>query len=307
MFDYANKQLKRTYELVIGKPNSGKGLQIIGDEDANEGLQIAFRISKNIDNKENSNESTIDIYNLSEDSIKYIQQDQMSIILKVGYKGTGNTLLFQGIVSEVETDDRSRQNDRKTTLRCVPADSLVYKPSISKTFPANTTPRQVINYLIGQTETITRASFNSENIDKTFPFGYPVEGSVKSILSELSRDFDFHWRIDGKRLYVNDPNKYQSPNSVERAFEISPTTGLVGLPSYASPDGKRVKDDTVKKSGVKFRSLINPLIIPGSAVSLKSSTFDGIFRVNSVEYNGDWRGQTWTAEYYCAKLSGREV
>lgn len=307
MFDYSNKQLKRTYELIIGQPNSGKGLQVIGDEDAGEGLQMSFRIDKHIDNKENSNESTINLFNLSEDSIKYIQQDQMSVILRVGYKGTSNRLLFQGIVSEVETDDRSSGNDRKTSLRCVPADSLVYKPSISKTFPPNTTPRQIVNFLIGQTTTIARASFNSDRIDTPFPFGYSVEGSVKSVMNELSRDFDFQWRIDGKRLYVNDPNKFQSPNSVERAFVISPDTGLLGTPSFASPDGKRVKDDTVKKSGVKFRSLINPLIIPGSAVKLEGTVINGIFRINSVEYNGDWRGNSWEATYYCSKLSGREV
>lgn len=306
MFDYSNIQLKRTYELILGQPNSGKGLFINGDEDANEGLQISFKISKHIDNKENSNESTIEIYNLSEDSIKYIQRDHVAVILKVGYKGTGNKLLFQGIVTEVETDDRTG-GDRRTSLRCVPADSLVYTPSISKTFPANTTPRQIINYLIGQTQSISRASFNSDNIDTPFPFGYAVEGSVKSIMSELARDFNFNWRVDGNRMFVNDPDKYQSPNSVERAFQISPSSGLLGTPSFASPDGKRVKEDENKRAGVKFRSLINPLIIPGSAVSLKDTQLEGIVRVNAVEYSGDWRGNSWEAEYYCSRLSGREV
>lgn len=301
-----NVQFKRSYELIIGTPNSGKGLQIIGDEDANKGLQISFQVKKHIDNKENSNTCSIDLYNLSEDSIKYIQKPNMAIVFKVGYNND-NKLLFQGMISEIDTDDRSSGNDRKTTLKCVPADSLTYRPTISKTFPANTTPRQIIMYLVGQSSTITKASFNSTKIDTKFPFGYPVEGNVKSILNELARDFQFHYRIDGKRLYVSDPDKYESPNSVERAFQISPETGLLGVPTFSSSDGKKTKEDTDNRNGVKFRSLINPLITPGSAVSLRGSTIEEIVRVNSAEYKGDWRGNTWELTCHCSKLNAREV
>lgn len=306
-----NLQFKRTYELLIGEINSRKGLQIIGDEDKNSGLQLTFSIKKNFNNAEQSNTCTIDLYNLSEDSIKYLSKENMAIILKVGYKGnsevSSNKEIFRGIVSELETDDRSNRQDRKTSLKCVPADSITYQPRISKTFPANTTPRQVINYLVGQSGTIARASFNSDNIDKKFPFGYPVEGTVKSVLNELSRDFNFVYRIDGKRLYINDPNRYQSPNSIQRAFVISPDTGLLGVPSKASSDGKKSEDDTTKKDGIKFRSLINPLIKPGTAVSIKDTVITGIYRVNTAEYSGDWRSNRWEATYHCARLTGKEV
>lgn len=306
MAEHDNRQFKRTYELIIGQPNSSKGLQINGSEDDNDGLQLTFNIKKHIDNKEQSNTCTINLYNLSEDSIKYIEQDSLAVILKVGYNGN-NKVLFQGITSEIETDDRGNNQDRKTSIKCVPSDSLTYQPVLSKTFPENTTPRQVINFLVGQSTGINRASFNSENIDKPFPFGYPVEGTVKSILSELARDFQFQYRIDGKRLYVNDPNKFQSSNSVERAFVISPTTGLIGVPVFASADGKKIKGDDQKKSGVKFTALINPLITPGTAVSLKDSQIEGISRVNSTEFNGDWRGNRWQVTCYCSRLSGQEV
>lgn len=300
-------QFNRTYRLVIGKPNSGKGIEIIGDEKNNQGLQISFDVKKHVDNKEKSNDASITLYNLSEDTINYIQQDNLAVFLFVGYSGN-NKLLFQGITQEIDTDDRMRGSDRKTTIKCVPADSLVYSPSISKTFPANTTPRQIINYLISQSTTLSRASFNSKNVDERFPFGYPVSGTPKQILNELARDFNFTYNIDGKRLYVADVNRYQSPNSVERAFVISPSTGLVGVPSFASADGKKTKDDTTRKSGVKFTALCNALIKPGSAVSIKDTTINGIFRVNSAEYKGSWRdSNTWYVECWCSKLSGREV
>lgn len=306
-----NIQFKRTYQIIIGEIGSRKGLEIVGDEDAGEGLQMTFKVKKHLNNKEQSNTCTIDLYNLSEESIKYIDRENMAIILKIGYKGksnqTNNIELFRGIISELETDDRSRGSDRKTSLKCVPSDSITYQPTISKTFPANTTPRQIINYLVSESGTLARASFNSANVDQKFPFGYPVEGSVKSILNELSRDFDLQYRIDGKRLYVNDPNRYESSNSVTKAFVISPDTGLLGVPSKASSDGSKSKDDTTKKDGIKFRALANPLIRPGSAISLKDTVIEGIFRVNSTEFSGDWRGNRWEVTCHCARLSGTEL
>lgn len=301
-----NIQFNRTYELIIGKPNSGRGLQIIGDELEKSGLQIDFNVKKNIDNKEQGNTCTIRITNLSEDSINSIQKKNLAVILKVGYNGD-NKLIFSGIISEIETDDRSSGQDRVTSVKCVPADSQVYSPVISKSFPANTTPRVIISYLIGQSTALSKASFNSENIDKRFPFGYPVEGTVKQILNELARDFDFQYRIDGHRLYVNDPDKYQSGNSIERAFVISPDTGLIGVPTFASSDGKKIKEDVTQKNGIKFKALLNPLLQPGQAVTLKDTTIKGTYRINSVDFNGDWRGNEWYATCHCAKINGKEV
>lgn len=294
-------QFNRTYELIIGKPNGGTGLHIIGDEVEELGLQINFNIKKNLDNKKQSNTCTIKLTNLSEESINSIQRKDLSVVLKVGYDGD-NKVIFTGITSEIETDDNQGGQDRTTSIKCVPADSLIYSPTISKTFPANTTPRVVINYLIGQSTSLSKASFNSDNIEARFPFGYPVEGTLKQILDELSRDFDFQYRIDGNRLYVNDPNKYASGNSVERAFVISPDTGLIGVPTFASADGSKQRDDTTKKNGVKFKALLNPLLQPGQAITLKDSKIEGTYRINSTEFTGDWRGSVWHVTCHCSKL-----
>ncbi len=310
--DQNNLQFKRTYEIIIGEIGSSKAISIVGDEDLNQGLQITFRIKKNIDNKEKGNSCTIDLYNLSEDTIKAIDKDNIAIILKVGYKGVSdqgvnNIEIFRGIVSELETDIRNGRQYKKTTLKCGPSDSLTYQPTISKTFPAGSTPRQVINYLVSQSGTIARASFNSDRIDEKFSFGYPIQGDIKSILNEITRDYELQYRIDGKRLYVSDHNKYESPNSVSKAFVISPLTGLIGVPSKTSGDGKKTKDDDTKKKGIKFKALLNPSIRPGSAVSIKDTTITGIYRVNTTEFHGDWRGNSWYVVCHCSKLSGQEV
>ncbi len=113
--------------------------------------------------------------------------------------------------------------------------------------------------------------------------------------------------IELTRIYVNDPNRYQSPNSVERAFVISPDTGLIDVRTFASADGKKNKDDTTAKDGVKFRALLNPLLQPGQAVKIEDTNITGTYRVNTSSYSGDWRGNEWSVTCHCAKLTGSEV
>lgn len=293
-------QFKRTYELIIGKPDSGEGLRIVGDEDKNEGLNIKFRIKKFLDNKENDNKTEIKITNLSESSINYIKKEDMSLILKVGYGGD-NKLVFTGNISEVETDNpKGKETDRETTIRCVPSAVISYVPDLSRSFPPNSTPRDILNFIVRQSTGISKSSFNSENIDKPFPFGYPIEGTPRQVLNTLATDFDFTYRIDGGRLSVSDPNEYEAPNSKSRATLISPDTGLKGTPTYASPDGKKIKNAETKKNGVKFKALLNPLLQPGHAVKLADTEITGVYRINTVEMVGDWRRGDWEVNCWCA-------
>lgn len=297
------RQFRRTYELTIGEPRN-KGILIEGVEAEKKGLQITFSVNKYIDNSKDNDKCSINITNLSEDSLNYIKEKTSAVILKVGYDGNNKTI-FQGIVQELETDDRLGSVDRVTTLRCVTSDALSYQSNISKTFPPNTTPRQILNFLIGNSPTLKRASFNSDKIDKGFPFGYSIEGSSKQILKELALDFDFNWRIDGDKLFITDSNKYERPDSVQRAFVFTPDTGLKGRPVYVTGDGRETEDAENRRQGVKFTSLINPLIIPGSAVKIKDTALEGVYRVNTVEYKGDWRGSIWDAVHVCSKLNTR--
>lgn len=305
MADENSRLFRRTYELVLGEPND-TGLRIEGNEEQNEGLQLQFSIKKTINNKDDQDKASISLTNLSDDSLNYVKETSSVVILKVGYGGD-NKLLFQGVIQEIESDDRLSGEDRVTTFRCLPGTNASYKPTISRTFPEETTPRQVLESLVSDSESISQASFNSDYIDDPIPFGYSIEGSTSNTLKEMSRDFGFNFRIDGDKLYIADQNKYEKPNSAQKAFVFSPVTGLKGVPTYVTGDGKEVKGAKNKRKGVKFTSLINPLVRPGSAVKLEDAPLEGIYRVNSVEYKGSWRGTTWDAVHLCSKLNAKEV
>ena len=299
-------QFNRTYELIIGEVGSGKGLRIEGNEKEGTGLQISFWIKKSVNNKKSSNTCEINLYNLSEDSVNYLQKPESAVILNVGWDGVNKTL-FRGIIKEVETNGKTGRLDRLTTLECIPGEGIIYKSDISKTFPSGSTPRDVIEYLIEETSTIEKASFNSERLSEVMAFGYTAEGTVKSIISDLAHAYDFYYQIDDHKIFVSDFDKFQSPNSVQRAFVITAETGLIGTPSFVADKGEMQKEDPERFDGVKFKALLNPSIKPGMAVSLKSSIVTGIYRVDNVDYAGDWRGGEWNINCTCSKINAREV
>ena len=61
-------QRNRQYLLTVGDTSIGEGLEI-------NNLQITFDISKSSSNKDKTNSAAIEIYNLSDDSLKLIDVD----------------------------------------------------------------------------------------------------------------------------------------------------------------------------------------------------------------------------------------
>ncbi len=293
---------RRTYEIIIGDSSTNSGLVLTGDDRDDEGLEIDFRINKRLSNKDSSNESEITIHNLSESSVNYIKKETETIVVKLGYDGD-NKVVFIGNILEIEEDDRVGDTDKTTTIKARPASTTLYDPTISRTFPAGTTPRAIISYLIGQNSQLAKASFNSDAVNQSLPYGKSVEGTVKQIMDELSSEFNFFYRIDSNRLYVSDVSSYQSENSTTRAFVVSPTTGLLSNPVLAQSSGKRIgkkKDNDVKKDGIRFTSLINPLYQAGQAVQLEDTDMDGTYRINACEFKGSWSSNTWEVECWCS-------
>lgn len=294
----------RTYELIIGDPDNNKGLILYGNEKEQKGSTIQFRIKKRLSNKDSSNESEITILNLSDENLNYIKTKTEQVVLKLGWDGD-NKIVFIGNIQEIIEDGGEGDVDKETTIRATPVATAVYDPSISRSFPAGTSGRDIVRWLIGQNTQLVRASFNSESVDTTFPYGKAVEGTVKQIMDELSTELGFYYRIDNNRLYVSDEGNYQSQNSVTRAFEVSPSTGLIGYPVYASSDGKRIskrKKSTQQKDGIKFTSLIDPLYQAGQAIVIKDAPLAGTYRINACDFRGDWSSNLWYVDCWCSAI-----
>jgi hypothetical protein len=282
-------QRDRIYSLVIGNLQNGEGLKISD-------LQITFQISKSASNKDRPDRCRIKIYNLSEVSLGKFKSEYLSAELKVGYRETGLHTLYSGDITYFRT--KKEGPDRITELDIGSSYTALHQTDISEVVPSGSTVQQVLERIRAAMPDIAKGVYTGTGITQQATYGYPLSGTPKQMLDELAESYDIEWRIDSKVLYVNDA-KGHTGNEVDAPI-ISPTTGMIESPYYTSGDRRRHKKDPAKKEGIEFICLINPTIKPGSLVVLRDTgDISGPFKVDSVEFHGDYRGDTWDCKVYC--------
>ena len=148
---------------------------------------------------------------------------------------------------------------------------------------------------------VSRSVFNGTNLSNPIIYGYPLQGTPKDMLNELSEKYSLDWQIDDGVLYLHDNDRGNSER-FQDAYVISKYTGLIENAYRASGDSRRSKKDKVKKQSIQFKMLLNPDIVPGDIVKLEDVLFNGYYKVEDMRFSGDWRGQAWYVELRCSAI-----
>lgn len=279
-------QRNRVYSLIIGDAASGDALEI-------HDLQVTFDISKSTNNKNRTNSAAIEIYNLSDDNLKVLDVDYPAAVFSAGYLDTGGVKrLFSGQVNNVST--RKSGTDRVTQITLGTGYTDLNHQVLSEVVPPGRDVRTAIESLrksIGA----DRGVYNGTNLNSPIIYGYPLTGTPKDMLDELSEKYNLDWQLEEGVLYVHDNDRGNSENFNE-AYVISKYTGLVDLPYRVSGDRKRSKKDKAKKPGVQMKILLNSDIRAGDIIKIEDTLFNGWFKVTDLRHTGGWRSPGWYTE-----------
>lgn len=284
-------QKDRIYELRVGDTTSGQGLLITNN------LQVSFDVSKASSNKDRTNSATIEIVNLSEESLKLIDVDYPAATLSVGYRAVGLKQIISGQVTDVTT--RKSGTERITQLTIGSAYTKLNHELISKTIPPGSA-RDAFEELAKQIG-VSRTVFNSVNLNSPIIHGYPLSGTKREMLDELSEKYSVDWQIDDDTLYIHDSDRANT-EKFELAYVVSKYTGLIENAYRVSGDVRRSKKDKVKKDGIQFKMLLNPDIVAGSIIKLEDTLISGWMRVDSLRHTGSWRDVPWFTEVQCSMI-----
>jgi hypothetical protein len=126
-------QYNRSYKLVIGDARTKEALEITD-------LQVSFDISKSSDNSKKTNSASIEVNNLSNDSLSILETDYPAALFYAGYNGNLK-LLFAGQVTNVST--RKSGTDRSTQLLMGTGYTELNHSTISKIVPPGKTVREL--------------------------------------------------------------------------------------------------------------------------------------------------------------------
>lgn len=279
-------QRNRQYRLIIGDYKSGNGLLI-------EKLQVTFDISKSTNNKNRTNSASIEVYNLSEETLKILDTDYPAAVFEAGYLDTeGPKRLFAGQVTNVAT--RKSGTDIVTQLLLGSGYVELNHSTLSDLVPAGKNVKDAIENL-RKAINADRGVYNGTNINNPLISGYPLSGTPKEMLDELAEKYQLDWQLDDGVLYVHD-NDRPATEQYQSAYVISPFTGLIERPYRVSGDKRRSKKDKAKKPGVQMKILLNPSIKAGDIIRIEEGLLKGWYKVDSLRHYGSWRGDSWTTD-----------
>lgn len=277
-------QRNRQYRLIVGDYKTGDGLLI-------ENLQVTFDISKSSDNKNRTNSASIEVYNLSQESLKILDTDYPAASFEAGYVDTGGPKrLFAGQVTSVST--RKSGTDVITRITMGSGYTNLNHQILSELVPPGTDVNKVfekIRVALGA----DRGVYNiTTNLNNEIISGYPLSGTPREMLDEISEKFQLDWQLDDGVLYIHN-NDRPATEQYQLAYVISPFTGLVERPYRVSGDKRRSAKDKAKKPGVQMKIMLNPEISAGSIIQIEEGELKGWYKVDSIRHYGSWRGDPW--------------
>lgn len=275
----------RTYVLTCGRAGE-EGFQIGNIHSPTEITpHIAFSVEKS--DVESPNTSTIQVWNLSNQSLKYLAKKDVVAELKAGY-GNNMALIIVGTVTSVKTslDDA----DRLTEIDVVDGRVELRDTNVSVSISGSVNAKTVYDFIADKMGLSIR--YANDLVFVSYPNGYSFVGKARNALQRIANSCNHVWSIQNGVIQVTIPGRPIGGTS----YELNPQSGLLGVPKEITiGDNSQEKNDM---TGYEIRYLLNGSIGVNDIVRIKTSTINGYYRIHKVKFEGDNIEDDWvcTAE-----------
>jgi len=288
-------QFDRRCQIVVSYPNpkdvkSTLGTALVINETRND-LRVKFKFRKTIVWTPNVGE--VIVYNLSPDSRKALQGQNLRVIISAGY---GSDLKQVGVLWSRQVNHRREGPDWITKMEGGDGGRAFLYGNAAIGLPANTPYAAVAQQLLGTLGRLSgqsQATLQSAAKGRVFRNGYSSQGRVaeeaRFVLKQLGLE---HFVVDDEVVVI------KKGGTTGEVFQLDSTSGLIGSPEYASPP------QYGKPQLLKLKTLLDPLSRPGCVVSLQSASHSGQFRVRDLEHEGDTWGGPWYTSREVQALAG---
>lgn len=269
----------RSYRLFVG--DSEESFVI-------DNLNIQFSVNKDMNNKDNKNSSTVGVYNLDPSKVG-ISGRTRYLSLEAGYQRVGLSLLTRGTV--VSMNARRVGGDVLTEFHVEESFEELNKSLFSRIVPEGRSVRDVIEALVQEVGVVSRAEYTGQNVDRVVLDGYPITGSFHTVMGDLSSSFDLDYSVDNDVLYVTD-----------KGLPIKPQNQFVLLSRDSGMEGTPVLEMIEDEEYVRVVGRLNPSLQIGSPVKVEDRDFSGIYRIKSIQHEGEYMGSHWQSQLQLERL-----
>lgn len=290
------RQWLRKVSLIVGD-SSGNGLDLSQ-------LQIRFSIWSAT--TQSPKHAQIRIYNVSDATIKSVQQEFKQVFLQAGYDGSYGQI-FGGTIKQAR---KGRESATDTFLDIIAADGdeaynwSVVNATLAAGWSQTDYHKALLQTMSGYGIT---AGYKPDFAATQLPRGKVCYGMTRDYMRQLAGSTGSEWSIEDGQLHLVPTTAYLPGETPV----ITAATGMVGVP-------------TQTVDGIVVRCLLNPNIKQGTQIKLDNASIqaasisvdysatnyfpsldaDGFYKVYALNNNGDTRGSNFYTEMICAAVNG---
>lgn len=262
----------------------GRTCTVIFDTVRAEGLRVQFQVRKGTGKEPNTAE--VRIYNLAASTRAGMQKKYAPVILTAGYAGNA-AVIFNG---DARTIDHVKQGSEWVTIaKCGDGERAYKFARINRSFKPGTkivdvarACAEALGLNLGNLlDELNKGGFRGGLTE--FAQGRVVYGKASAELDKVLRSVGLTYSVQNGEIQVL---RGDAP-APGRAILLTPDTGLIGSPEHGTPEKKG------KPSTLKARSLLQPQIVCGGRVEIRSAGVSGQFAVKAVSHAGDTHGSDW--------------
>lgn len=284
----ADKNFIRSYVMKAGKMGR-KGFEIGKTSEKNpHALHISFSVEKST--TETPNTAKVQVWNLSDSSLKVLDSKDCVIELQAGYADKNALILVGNVVTVTTSMDGA---DRMTEIEVVDGRVALRDTYLSVSFKGKVNSKDVFNRVAGAMG--LAIVYSKKAKFKTLPNGFSFVGPAKNALKKLCKTCKLAWSIQNEIIQIRKPNE----PITTRAYLLNSETGLLDVPkritlSSESDDSSGGESGKTSQIGYEVRYLLNGAIGVNDYIRLESSIARGYFRVHKVTIDGDNLEGDWT-------------
>lgn len=266
--------------------------------------QVKFDIEKTGGDSSDGNTAEITLFNLADSTVNFLNNnsgDKTFITLKAGYSDEGMKTIFRGNI--VKVVDKREGVLRRTKINVSDGGVFMKEMMTSRSYPKGTKLDKIVDDLLIDID-LPRGSvakLGDEVVTKhrTIFYGKSVD-QLKRVLESHNYAFnvqDFFGYVIARSLEKAKEDA-QSTDAVGAVPLITPTTGLIGSPSFTDDSAAMTakEADTNPPNGISFKCLLNGSLLPNTYVKIQSKDFNGVYRLTKVVHKGGYEGNEWFSE-----------
>lgn len=304
----------RTYEVIFGIPVNADGYKVqegivngdfvIGDtfctakQEPPKPLKITklpFSLScKRGSGKGSTTESTIATFNnMNEETVKFISQSGMKMMVYAGYGGN-NDLIYTGDV--ITVDERKLFPGTEVTIQLKDAYNSLKDVRVALTYDKSLSAKEIITDLASRFPDVTVGTIAVEALNYQFKSqGLSVFGTAHKVMKELSRNWGFVFSIQNGVFSATNKqiNNGDDDYKIIRQKAVKLTPSLIKEIGKITDNSGKLPGQSDTKSGVRVKIFLKAFEVGGFVVIEGSDIYDGTYKVKTLEYDLQFRGQPW--------------